>query len=143
MVKSIMPGLQLAKIERKSLTSDQVHIQAIFSLIFCDFSELCQFCCSACVLSAISWSKHEIYGVHTEENREFGIYLKIWEKTEYLMNTLYIIKSLAPYSSTLLTCVATNQLYILLYIWRLYNGKAAEQELKTLQVSLNAAKIVW
>ena len=56
----------------------------VFSLKFCDFSELCQFCCSACVLPA--WC---VYTHWTpRENRVRNI-LKSLEKTQYLMNTLY------------------------------------------------------
>ena len=54
----------------------------VFSLKFCDCSELCQFCCSAGV------STH----TDTEGNREkqeSGIYFKIFGKKRYLMNTLY------------------------------------------------------
>ena len=50
----------------------------VFSLEFCDFSELCQFCCSAGVLPA--WCVY----IHTDtEGKQ-----KIFEKTQYLMNTL-------------------------------------------------------
>ena len=53
-----------------------------FSLKCCDFSELCKFCCSACL-----WHTPR----RNRERLEYGIYLKILEKTQYLMNTLYII----------------------------------------------------
>ena len=36
----------------------------VFSLKFCDFSELCQFCCRAGALPAIWQSKHEVRCTH-------------------------------------------------------------------------------
>ena len=63
----------------------------VFSLKFCDFSELCQFCCSAGVLPVILWSKHEVRCTHrgkTERGLSPEYILKIFEKTQYLMNTL-------------------------------------------------------
>ena len=69
----------------------------VFSLKCHDFSELCQFGCSAgCStshLEAQAWST--VYTDTTEgkprDTRESGIYLKIFEKTRYLMNTLYVV----------------------------------------------------
>ena len=62
----------------------------IFSLKCCNFSELCQICSSAGVLPAIQWSKHEVYTPRKNQERPLsGLYFKILEKTQYLMNTLY------------------------------------------------------
>ena len=55
----------------------------VFSLKCCDFSELCQFCCSTGVLPA--W---RVYTHWHREKTESGKYIKIFEKTQYLMNTL-------------------------------------------------------
>jgi len=49
------------------------------------FSELYQFCCSAGVLPA--WC---VYTHWHREKTESGKYIKIFEKTQYLMNTLYL-----------------------------------------------------
>ena len=52
----------------------------VFSFKCCNFSELCQFCCSAGVLTPRE----------NRERPEFGIYLKSSDKkTQYLKNTLY------------------------------------------------------
>ena len=56
-----------------------------FSLEFCDFSELCQFCCSAGFLPAQCVYTHLHRG-----KTEAGIFLKIRNKTQYIMNTLYL-----------------------------------------------------
>ena len=58
----------------------------VFSLKCCDFSELCQFCCSAGFLPA--------WFVYTHWHRgktESGIFQRIRKKTQYLMNNLYLI----------------------------------------------------
>ena len=60
----------------------------VFSLKSCDFSKLCQFCCSAGVRPAIWRTKREVQCTHADT--ESGIYFKILEKTQYLMNTLYL-----------------------------------------------------
>ena len=60
-----------------------------FSLKRCDFSELCQFCCSAGVLPA--WRVYTIHTLTQRENRErpvFGIFQN-FKKKQYSMNTLY------------------------------------------------------
>ena len=57
----------------------------VFSWKFCYFSELCQYCCSAGVLP--SWC---VYTHWHREKTESGKYIKIFEKTQYLMNTLYL-----------------------------------------------------
>ena len=51
----------------------------------CNFSELCQFCCSAGVLPA--WC---VYTHWHREKTESGKYIKIFEKPQYLINTLYV-----------------------------------------------------
>ena len=60
----------------------------VFSLKFCDFSELCQFCCSAGVLPA--WCVYTHWHRGKTEKGQSPEYFKIWEKTQYLMNTLYV-----------------------------------------------------
>ena len=60
----------------------------VFSLNFCDFSKLCQFCCSAGVLPA--WC---VYTPYTERKTRVRNILKSMEKTQYLMNTLYYEES--------------------------------------------------
>ena len=57
----------------------------VFSLKFWDFSELCQFCCSAGFLPA--WC---VYTHWRRGKTELGIFKKKSEKTQYLMNTLYL-----------------------------------------------------
>jgi len=59
----------------------------VFSLKFCYFSELCQFCCSAGVLPA--WCVY----THTDnERKQSPEYFKIFQKNpQYLMNTLYVV----------------------------------------------------
>ena len=57
-----------------------------FSLKIFEFSELCQFCCSASVLPA--W---RVYTHRHWEKTESGKYIKIFEKTQYLINTLYFL----------------------------------------------------
>ena len=66
----------------------------VFSLKCCDFSELCQFCCSAGFLPA--WC---VYTHWHRGKTESGIFQKNRKKTQYLMNTLYISK--APIGSLL------------------------------------------
>ena len=56
-----------------------------FSLKCCDFSELCKFCYSACVWPLPLCTLTDIEG----KPKESGIYFKIFEKTQYLINTLY------------------------------------------------------
>ena len=70
----------------------------VFSLKCCDFSELCQSCCSAGVRPAIWRPKRKVYTVHTisdthREKPQSGIYLRICKKTQYLMNILYVFIS--------------------------------------------------
>ena len=55
----------------------------VFSLKFFEFSELCQLCCSAGFLPACC-----VYTHWHREKTESGKYIKIFEKTQYLMNTL-------------------------------------------------------
>ena len=55
------------------------------SLKFCDFSELCQCCCSAGFLPA--WC---VYILWHRGKTESGIFFNNRKKTQYLMNTLYI-----------------------------------------------------
>ena len=62
----------------------------VFSIKFCDFSELCQFCYSAGVLP--DWC---VYAHRHRGQTEFGIFLKNRKKTQYLMNTLYIRDGIA------------------------------------------------
>ena len=57
-----------------------------FSWKFCDCSELCQFCCSAGFLPACF-----VYTNWHRGKTEFGIFWKNRKKTQYLMNTLYIL----------------------------------------------------
>ena len=57
----------------------------VFSLKFCDFSELCQFCCSTGVLPA--WCVYTHW--HQGKTRVRNI-IKSLEKTQYLMTTLYV-----------------------------------------------------
>ena len=64
----------------------------VFSLKFCDFSELCQFCCSAGVLPA--WC---VYTHWHRGKTEFGIFKKKIGKTQYLMNTLYMAQAFVRY----------------------------------------------
>ena len=62
----------------------------VFSLVFCDFSELNKFCCSAGVLPAWCVYTHtDTYGKQ-RKTRVWNI-LKSLEKTQYLMNTLYVL----------------------------------------------------
>ena len=56
----------------------------VFSLKFCDFSELCQFCCSAGFQPA--WCVYTHWHRGKTESR---ILFKNRKKTQYLMNTLY------------------------------------------------------
>ena len=56
-------------------------LKIVFFLKYYDFSELCKFCC------------HCVHTLTTRENLErpeSGIYFKILDKTQYLMNTLYV-----------------------------------------------------
>ena len=55
----------------------------VFSLKFSYFSELCQFCCSTGVLPACC-----VYTHWQREKTESRKYIKIFEKTQYLINTL-------------------------------------------------------
>ena len=55
-------------------------------VFFLKFSELCQFCCSADVLPA--W---RVYTRWHRAKTGSGKYIKIFEKTQYLMNTLHVI----------------------------------------------------
>ena len=59
-----------------------------FSLKFCEFSELCQVLlqrwCSTCLVCV-----HTLTLRGSRERLESGKYFKIFEKTQYLMNTLY------------------------------------------------------
>ena len=59
----------------------------VFSLKFCDFSELCQFCCRADVLPA--WCVYTHWNQGKTEKGKSSEYFKIFQKTQYLMNTLY------------------------------------------------------
>ena len=67
----------------------------VFSIKCWNFSELCQFCCSAGVLPAIWRSKREVRCTLTDtegkqrKSRVRNI-LKIREKTQYLMNILHL-----------------------------------------------------
>ena len=61
----------------------------VFSLKFCDFSELCQFCCSAGFLPAWCVYTHWHRG-KTEKGQSPEYFLKIG-KIQYLMNTLLSI----------------------------------------------------
>ena len=54
-----------------------------FPLKCCDFSELCKFCCKRWGLTCHCVNR---------ERHESGIYFKIFEKTQYLINTLYICR---------------------------------------------------
>ena len=56
----------------------------VFSLKFCDFSELCQFCCSAGVLPAWCGACK-----HTDTEGRVRNILKSSKKKQYLMNILY------------------------------------------------------
>ena len=58
----------------------------VFSLKCCDFSELCQFWCSAGDLPA--WCVYTLTPRENRERPEFEIFFKNSEKTQYLMNTL-------------------------------------------------------
>ena len=59
-----------------------------FSVKLCDFSELCQFCCSASDLPA--WCVYTHWHQVKTEKGQSSEYSKIfWEKKQYLMNTLY------------------------------------------------------
>ena len=58
----------------------------VFSLKFCDFSDLCQFYCSAGVVPACCVYTHWHRG-KTEKGKSLE-YSKIFQKTQYLMNTL-------------------------------------------------------
>ena len=69
---------------QKNVSRYRVFIKyCVFSLKFCDFPELCQFCCSASVLPA--WC---VYTHWHRGKTEFGIFWKN-RKKQYLMNTLY------------------------------------------------------
>ena len=57
----------------------------VFSLKFCDFSELCQFCCRAGVLSA--WC---VYTEGKQRKARVQNNFKNSDKTQYLMNTLWM-----------------------------------------------------
>jgi len=64
-------------------------LNIVFSLNFCDFSELCQFCCSAGVLRA--WCVYTHWHRGTTEKGNSSEYFKIYEKKpQYLVNTLYL-----------------------------------------------------
>ena len=73
----------------------------VFSLQFCDFSQLCQFCCSAGVLPALcvytNWHRGK-----TEKGKSPECF-KIFEKTQHLMNTLYILIKETLYVETVKT----------------------------------------
>ena len=61
----------------------------VFALKFCDFSELCQFYCSAGFLPA--WSVYTHWHRGWTEKGNSPEYFKIFKKTpQHLMNTLYI-----------------------------------------------------
>ena len=61
----------------------------VFSFKFCDFSELCQLCCSAGFLPAWCVCTHtDTEG--KQRNARVGSIFKNSEKTQYLINTLYI-----------------------------------------------------
>ena len=62
----------------------------VFSLKFCDFPELCQFCCSAGVLPA--WCVYTNWHRGKTEKGQSPEYFKIFGKKQYLMNTLYQIR---------------------------------------------------
>ena len=63
-----------------------------FFLKFCDFSALCHFCCSTGVLPACCVYTHWHRG--KTEKGQSPEYYKIFGKTQYLMNTLYLIKKM-------------------------------------------------
>ena len=67
-------------------------LNIVFYLKFFEFSELCQFCCSAGVLPA--W---RVYTHWHRDKTESGKYIKIFEKTQYLMNTLYVTEKTSLY----------------------------------------------
>ena len=60
-----------------------------FSFKVFEFYELCQFCCSAGVLPACC-----VYTHWHREKTKLDIYIKTFEKTQYLMNTLYFYSSI-------------------------------------------------
>ena len=79
----------------------------VFSLKLCDFSELCQFCCSAGVLSAISWSKHEVRCTHrgkTERGQSLEYIFKFSIFNEHpVRKTLVVASNSAIHISTCLS----------------------------------------
>ena len=84
----------------------------VFSLKFCDFSELCQFwCCSAGVLPA--WC---VYTRWHRGKTESGIFLKFRKKTQYLMNTLYLWANrnnvLVPLKPSILTHITQSKFFV-------------------------------
>ena len=87
----------------------------VFSLKFSNFSELCQFCCSAGVLPAWCVYTHWQRG-KTEKSRVRNI-LKSSKKTQYLMNPLYIIVAL---NKNVTTFNSSNTVLDLVHI-RKYN----------------------
>ena len=62
----------------------------VFSLKFCDFSELYQFCCSAGVLSYLPGLCTHTETEGKQRKAKVRNILKSSEKTQYLMNNLYI-----------------------------------------------------
>ena len=62
-----------------------------FSLKCYDVSELCQFCCSPGVWPAIV---SQVTPRGNRERPESGIYIEIFEITQYLMNTLYLLEKI-------------------------------------------------
>ena len=63
----------------------------VFSLKFCDFSELCQSGCSAGFLPAGRVYTH----TDTEKGQSPGYFKIFGEKKIYLMNTLYFLKAVS------------------------------------------------
>ena len=61
-----LPKVYLNITSRKCLTYRVFIKYCVFSFEFCDFSELCQFCRSTGVLSAISRFKREVRYTHTD-----------------------------------------------------------------------------
>ena len=78
------------------LRSYRVFIKyCVFSLKCCDFSELC-FWCSADVWPAIVSSVYTLTPRGNRVRSETGKYFKIFEKTQYLINTLYLTALFRP-----------------------------------------------